>query len=92
MVEPESEEMNTRVLILRGVEAPQVGERGAGDMDDGDVERESRCWAVRRGPIVFVFRWWAKDWNVLVPVSFHGLDEMLSRFEETRYGKGVRST
>ena len=57
MVEPESEEMNTRVLILRGVEGPQFGEAGVVDVDDGGVESESRCWAVRRGPIVFVFRW-----------------------------------
>ncbi len=69
MVEPESEEMNTSVLTVRGVDGPQVGETGMPVEVVGGEESESRYWAVRRGPIVLVCRWWAKFWNVLVDVS-----------------------
>jgi hypothetical protein len=69
VVEPESEEMNTSVLTVRGVDGPQVGETGMPVEVVGGKESESRCWAVRRGPIVLVCRWWAKFWNVLVDVS-----------------------
>jgi hypothetical protein len=55
VVEPESEEMKTSVRMVIGVEGPQVGERGVEDGGGGEA-RESRCWAVRRGPIVFVWR------------------------------------
>jgi hypothetical protein len=64
-VEPESEEMNTSVRIESGVDGPQVGETGMPVDDERGEESERRCWAVRRGPIVLVFRWWAKVWNVL---------------------------
>ncbi len=47
-----------------GVEGPQVGEIGAASAALG-VERDSKCWAVSSGPIVFVLRWWAKLWNEL---------------------------
>lgn len=46
----------------------RVGERGVSGwvvLVDGGEERESRCEAVRRGPMVFVWRWWAKDENEL---------------------------
>lgn len=69
MVEPESEEINTRVLTVGGVDGPQVGETGMPVEVVGGEESESRRWAVRRGPIVLVCRWWAKFWNVLVDVS-----------------------
>jgi hypothetical protein len=47
------------------------GERGeAGRVDGSGVttdweERSRRAWAVRRGPMVLVWRWWAKAENVL---------------------------
>jgi hypothetical protein len=63
-VEPESEEMKTKVLMVIGVEGPQVGEIGVPCAGAG-VEREIRFWAVTRGPIAFVLRWWAKVWNEL---------------------------
>jgi hypothetical protein len=66
VVEPESEEMNTSVRIESGVDGPQVGESGVvEEAGEGGEERESRCWAVRRGPMVFVCRWWEKVSNVL---------------------------
>jgi hypothetical protein len=55
VVEPESEEINTSVLIWRGLEGPQVGDSGVvGEAGVSGEERERRCWAVRRGPMVFV--------------------------------------
>ncbi len=65
-MEPESEEMKTSVWIERGVEGPQVGDSGVVDEEGGGDERERRCEAVSRGPMVLVCRWWAKDWNVLL--------------------------
>lgn len=69
-MEPESEEMNTSVRIESGVDGPQVGESGVvEEAGKGGEERESRCWAVRRGPMVFVCRWWEKVSNVLADVK-----------------------
>lgn len=63
--------MNTKVWIFIGTEGrngdggafsgirEEIGGRGGGE------ERDRREEAVRRGPIVFVVRWWLKDWNVL---------------------------
>ncbi len=65
VVEPESDEMNTSVRIEIGVEGPHVGEIGVLETAGGGEESESRCWAVSRGPIVFVCRWCANVWNVL---------------------------
>ena len=69
MVEPESEDMNTRVRMWIGTE----GRKGDGGGPFGDFgmrdstggrgggpERERSEEAVRRGPIVLVVRWW---WN-----------------------------
>lgn len=64
MVEPESEEMKTRVRMLRGVEG-KVGERGEVRREVGEpglgVERDRSVCAVMRGPMVLVWRWWAKS-------------------------------
>jgi hypothetical protein len=42
VVEPESEEMNTSVLTVRGVDGPQVGETGMPAVVVGGEESESR--------------------------------------------------
>jgi hypothetical protein len=70
VVDPESDEINTRVWIWIGTVGME-GERGeVGRVDRRGVtagweERSRRAWAVRSGPIVLVWRWWAKAENVL---------------------------
>ena len=64
--------MKTRVLMRIG-RVRSVGEMGEGEICDGVLglgfgggeERARRCCAVRRGPMVFVWRWWANAENVL---------------------------
>lgn len=63
-VEPESEEMNTSVYILMGIvgrakegESGEVGLRALAGDDGAGEESLRRCWAVTRGPMVFVWRW-----------------------------------
>jgi hypothetical protein len=70
VVDPESDEINTSVWIWIGTVGTE-GERGeVGRVDGSGVtadweERSRRAWAVRRGPMVLVWRWWAKAENVL---------------------------
>ena len=59
--------MKTRVRMVTGEVGINVDERGMLGCSGLSVGDESLriCCAVRRGPIVFVLRWWANAENVL---------------------------
>jgi hypothetical protein len=73
VVDPESEEMKTKVLMCR----------------EG---RERRVLAVRRGPIVFVWRWWEKDWKELWRWVRHRTGHVIMEIPIEENGNGTNSS